>query len=249
MGPTLPIEEFRERLLTIMDQKHHWAWPHFSGSQVTKAQLNIHYRQEYAVYVRDFPVLLARVYGNHPPHDARCLLAENIYEEDTGRLSLGRSHPALFLSMMEGLGYDQHDFADVPLLPDALRYREWLDQTSAQPQWVLGAAALTIFVEGSVHDRQALQQSETAKTQAEIEDAVSKHPLVQHHGLSPKYLDLIRAHQMVETGHRHAAYHMVLTHAGDRKVQEAVLACLNHGLGLWFRYRDGVARACGLAKI
>ena len=248
MGQQLPTSDFRERLLSIMDQKHHWAWPQFSGGLVTKHQLKIHYRQEYAVYVRDFPVLLARVYGNHPPHDVRSLLAENIYEEDTGRLSLGRSHPDLFLTMMEGLGYDRKEFDQVTLLPEAQCYRQWLEEVSAQGKWVLGAAALTIFVEGSVHDRQALQQPATSKTQAEIEHAVNAHFLAQHHGLPVKYLDLIRAHQMVEAGHRHAAYHMVLTHAVEAQDQQSVLGCLGKGLDLWFRYRDAVAQACGLTK-
>ena len=30
------------------------------------------------------------------------MLADNIYEEDTGGLSLGKSHPELFLTMMSG---------------------------------------------------------------------------------------------------------------------------------------------------
>ena len=76
--------QFLERLLSIMDRKHHWAWPIIMGPGITKAQLKLHYQQEYLVYVRDFPVLLARVHGQNPPPDVRRMLAENIYEEDTG---------------------------------------------------------------------------------------------------------------------------------------------------------------------
>ena len=70
---------FRERLLSIMDRKNHWAWPVFSGPNIDKAQLRIHFQQEYATYVRDFPVLLARIHGRNPPASVMRMLAENIY--------------------------------------------------------------------------------------------------------------------------------------------------------------------------
>lgn len=241
-------DDFRERLLSIMDRKHHWAWEHFSGSGTTKDQLRIHFRQEYAVYVRDFPVFLARVYGNNPPSEVRALLAENIYEEDTGRLSVGESHPNLFLTMMKGLGYDPDEFRNVELLPASRAYRQWLEEISIDSQWVQGAAALTILVEGSINDRKELQAFSVGKSPDEIEAAVKQHPLVQFHGVSPQAMDLIRAHQMVEAGHRQAAYAIVLNHALEPEDQRAVLNCLEKGLGLWLKYRDGVAHACGFRQ-
>ena len=60
--------------------------------------------------MRDFPVFLARIHGQNPPGSIRRMLAENIYEEDTGGLSLGKSHPELFLTMMAGLGLPARDF-------------------------------------------------------------------------------------------------------------------------------------------
>lgn len=246
MAPHSTSERLREQLLAVMDRKHHWAWPNFSGDRITKDQLKIHFRQEYAVYVRDFPVFLARIYGNNPPHDVRSLLAENIYEEDTGRLSLGCPHPELFLKMMTGLGFDSAEFQHVELLPASHVYRQWLEDITRHPNWRLGVAATTILVEGSIKDRLELQHPPGPKTQAQVEHAVTNHPLVLYHGLPPEHLDLVRAHQMVECSHRHQAYRMVLTHAVEPQDQEAVLGCLEEGLGLWLRYRDGVAEACGL---
>src|SRR4030095_9993805 len=116
----------QEEMLRVMDRKHHWAWPVFSDGTATVAQMKVHFQQEYAVYVRDFPVLLARIHGRNPPASVRRMLAENIYEEDTGGLSLGKSHPELFLQMMAGLGFRAETFEDVRLLPGARRYRAWL---------------------------------------------------------------------------------------------------------------------------
>ncbi len=239
---------FRERLLRIMDHKHHWAWSYFSSHALTKDQLKIHFQQEYAVYVRDFPVFLARIHGQNPPADVRRMLAENIYEEDTGGLSVGRSHPDLFLTMMEGLGYAPEDFQNITLFPASRLYRQWLDRVSANKDWVVGAAALTIFVEGSINDRQEILTPSSPRKPAEVEDVVKKHPLVQHYGLSPDCMDLVRAHQMVEAGHRHDAYHMIVNHAMGPGQQRQVVACLTKSLRLWLRYRDGIARACGLKK-
>lgn len=242
----LSTAAFREQILSLMDRKHHWAWPRFADGTLTKSQLKIHFQQEYAVYVRDFPVFLARIHGHNPPAPVRRMLAGNIYEEDTGGLSLGRSHPELFLAMMEGLGFGAKDFERIALLPSSRTYRAWLDAVSNERDWVLGAAALTIFVEGSIKDRQEILAPSKPKTKDDIEAAIAAHPLVLHHGLAPSSMDLIRAHQAVEAGHRHDAYDMIAGYAVSAAQQKAVLACLKKSLSLWLRYRDGIAKACGL---
>ena len=239
-------ERFRERLLAIMDRKHHEAWPFFTGPTATKAKLKIHYQQEYYAYVRDFPVFLARIHGQNPPAAVRKMLAENIYEEDTGGLALGVSHPELFLRMMEGLGFRRVDFESIKPLPASRIYRAWLDRVSASRDWVVGAAAMAIFVEGSVKDRREILEPSKPKTSEEIEAYVQAHPLVRHQRVSPGALDLIRAHQKVESGHRQDAYDMVVNFATSRVQQQVVLACVQKSLDLWLKYRDGVARACGV---
>jgi len=249
MDKPLTRSQFRNRLLGFMDQKDHWAWKSFSGPTITKSQLKIHYQQEFGVYVRDFPVFLARIYGQNPPADVRAMLAENIYEEDTGRLSLGRSHPELFMKMMKGLQFAHKEFLDVALLPASRQYRLWLERVSVHRDWTVGAAVLTIFVEGSKNDRQEIRSAAKPMTRKYLESIVRKHPLVCHHGLSPDYMDLTRAHQMEENGHRHDAYKIVLTHAVTRSQQDAILLAMKKTLGLWLKYRESVANACGLKRL
>lgn len=248
MTRPLTTSRFQEEMLRIMDCKHHWAWPAFTDGTATVVQLKRHFQQEYAVYVRDFPVLLARIHGHNPPPSVRRMLAENIYEEDTGGLSLGKSHPELFLQMMAGLGFPARTFDEVKLLPNARRYRAWLERASHHRDWVVGAAVMTVFVEGSVKDRKELAEPSKPKTAEEIESIVHQHPLVRHYALPPDAMDLIRSHQMVEAGHRHDAYDMVVNHAKTRSQQETILRCLNRSLRLWTAYRDGVARVCGIQK-
>ena len=57
---------FAERLLEVMDAKDHRAWGSFARGEIPLPRLEAHFRQEWEVYVRDFPVLLARVLGGEP---------------------------------------------------------------------------------------------------------------------------------------------------------------------------------------
>jgi pyrroloquinoline-quinone synthase len=247
--PAAMNDALRDRLLAVMDRKDHWAWPWLTRPGLTREQLLVHFRHEYHTYVRDFPVLLARVLGQGPPAPVRRALAENIYEEQTGGLSLGVPHPDLFLEMMDGLGIPRRaveappdDPSAPPLEPEATRYRALLDEVSARPPWVVGAAVLTIFVEGSVHERAEL---EGRRALLPVDEAIREHPMVKHYGCPPERLRLTRAHRAVEGGHRRDAWEMVLGHAEGALAGEAARA-VEAAHASWLAYRDGVARAMGL---
>jgi len=245
----LSADQFRERLFDVVSRKGHWSTPYFNGSTVTKSQLNIHFRQEYAVYIRDFSVLLGRLLGKNPPWQMRRQLAATIYEEETGGLSLGKPHQELFLQMMLGLGYPRAEFRDVELLSRSFAFREWLDAMCQNEDWIVGAAILTLLVEGSANDREEVFNQDQKKSKSEIEDIVAKHPLVVYHGLNPEHMDLVRAREMIEPGNRRIVYDLIVKEAIASDQQALVLERLEEGLQLWLQYRDGIARACGLKQV
>lgn len=241
------VHPLQERLLTIMDRKDHWAWPRFTQPGLSKDQLLVHFRHEYQVYVRDFPVLLARTLGLGPPAKVRAALAENIYEEQTGKLSVGVPHPELFVDMMSGIGITraQLEATEPALEPEAIAYRAFLDEVSVRDPWPLGAAALTIFVEGSRHERADV---EGTREHAPIETAIAEHPLVKHYGCPPEKMRLARAHREVEGDHRDDAWSMILDYVPESgALFDAVFETVERSLTLWLSYRDGVARAMGLS--
>ena len=88
-------DDFQETLLGIMERKTHWAWSSFTNGLVAADRLHIHLEQEYATYVRDFPILVARAFIACPIAVVRRELIENVYEEETGRIQAGRPHPEL----------------------------------------------------------------------------------------------------------------------------------------------------------
>ncbi|HEU4403658.1 MAG TPA: iron-containing redox enzyme family protein [Candidatus Polarisedimenticolia bacterium] len=233
----------RDDLLAVMDRKNHWAWPHFNEGKATRPQLLLHFQQEFEVYVRDFPVLLSRVHSRCPHPEVRQDLSENIYEEETGKLSKGVPHPELFLVMMEGLNFQRARFSGIDLLPEAAAYRAWIDSVTTRRPWIEAAALVTIFIEGSVEDRRRIEAREP-EDPVDLEAELRRNALVLHYGVDPRFLDLKRAHHMVESGHRKMAWKMVLDHATSPSIADRVRRVLDRTLDLWLLYRDGVARAC-----
>jgi pyrroloquinoline quinone (PQQ) biosynthesis protein C len=232
-------EAFREQMLSVMDKKNHWAWPFFTSGRVAKERLHFHFEQEYATYVRDFPILVGRAYVRCPIAAIRRSLAENLYEEETGGLVAGSPHPSLFLEYPRGLGMDLRRFDRVQLLPAAERYRGFLDEATQSYGWDIAAAVVTIFVEGNSDERAAL--THTTRTPPPLEE----HPLVKHYGLPVEKLALTKAHRQVEGHHRLAAWSAILENVAPTR-RGAVVRTMMDALDLWLKYRDDVAEACGL---
>ena len=236
-------DAFKEALLSVMERKRHWAWPRFTSGEVAKDRLHVHLEQEYAVYVRDFPVLVGRAYVQCPVAAVRRELAENLYEEETGGLVAGRPHPELFLEYPRGLGMDLSRFEQVELLEGAREYRALLDEACEARGWSVAAAVTTLFLEGTPHDRSVLDPNAEPRPTPPLEE----HPLVKHYGLAIEHLALTKAHRGVEGQHRAAAWRVMLEHVPATE-HLSVVASLEEALAAWLLYRDGVAEACGLTR-
>lgn len=239
----MDVEQFREALLQIMERKIHWAWKHFTSGKVPKEKLHLHFEQEYATYVRDFPVMVGWAYVQCPIAEVRRDLAENLYEEETGGVIAGRPHPELFLEYPRGLGFDLARFEHVTLAPAAAVFRAALDRYTQQHGWAVACAVTTIFLEGTDHERGELDPDAPKRPAPPLEE----HPLVKHYGLPLDALALTKAHRRVEGSHRAAAWRCILDHipVGDRP---GVVAAMDDVLSKWLAYRDEVALACGLDR-
>jgi hypothetical protein len=235
--------EFRERLLSVMEGKTHWAWPLFTAGRIARERLHVHFEQEFATYVRDFPVLVGRAYVACPVAAVRRELAENLYEEETGGLVAGRPHPELFLEYPRGLGMDMSRFDRIELLPGAAAYRAILDRHTLSAGWEIAAAVTTLFIEGTEYERGEVDDAAQKRPLAPLE----KHPLVVHYGLPLESLALTKAHRSVEGNHRRAAWRIVLDHVPS-DARPNVVAAMEETRVAWQKYRDDVARACGLER-
>jgi pyrroloquinoline-quinone synthase len=236
-------ESFKEQLLAVMEQKTHWAWPSFGNGTVPRERLHVHFEQEYATYVRDFPVMVGRAYVQCPIAAVRRELAENLYEEETGGLVAKRPHPELFLEYPRGLGMDLSRFERVELLRGAAEYRTLLDELTERRGWESAAAVTTLFIEGTEYERGEID----ARAPRRPEKPLEQHPLVVHYGLPLVSLALTKAHRSVEGGHRQAAWRIILDHV-PVEARARVVEAMRAVLPAWKRYRDDVAAACGLTR-
>jgi pyrroloquinoline quinone (PQQ) biosynthesis protein C len=233
---------FLQQLLAVMEKKDHWAWPAFTSGMVPKRLLHIHFEQEYATYVRDFPVMVGWAYVQCPIAEVRRALAENLYEEETGGIVAERPHPELFLEYPRGLGMNLRRFDSVKLLPDAKAYRRFLDGAIQRRGWDIAAALVTLFIEGTKDDRVAIDPKAKLRV-----PALSDHPLVLHYDLPVEHLALTKAHRQVERDHRLAAWSAILNHVEARR-RPLVVASMRRALSYWLAYRDQIAAACGIVR-
>ena len=235
--------EFQEALVRVMERKVHWASPAFASGRVARDKLHIHFEQEYASFVRDFPILVARAYIQCPIASVRRDLAENIYEEETGGLAAGKPHPVLFLEIPRGFHCDMARFENVALLPGTRKYRDVVDRQTQGRGWECAAAVTTIFIEGTDYERGELDASAPKRPMPPLE----QHPLHVHYGLPLEFLELPRIHRTVEGGHRTAAWRTLLDHGGA-DVRGRVVDAMESTLQGWLAYKDDVARAVGLVR-
>jgi pyrroloquinoline-quinone synthase len=236
-------DRFRDALLAIMERKVHWAWKQFTSGKVERDRLHVHFEQEYATYVRDFPVMIGWAFVQCPLAAVRRDLAENLYEEETGGVIAGRPHPELFLEYPRGLGMDLARFEAVELLPAARAFRGVLDDHTQRRGWAQAAAVTTIFLEGTEHERGEIDSSAPRRPAPPLE----QHPLVVHYGLPIESLALTKAHRSVEGSHRAAAWRILLDHVPATE-HDGVIAAMERTHAAWHAYRDEVAAACGLAR-
>jgi pyrroloquinoline quinone (PQQ) biosynthesis protein C len=240
----MTTDDLRDALLSVMERKIHWAWSGFTSGRVPRDRLHIHFEQEYATYVRDFPVLIAWAFVQCPVAAVRRELAENLYEEETGGLVAGRPHPELFLEYPRGLGMDLSRFDHITLGAAAARYRALLDDCTRHRGWEVAATIATIFVEGTAYERGELDAAAPRRPAPPLE----QHPLVVHYGLALDALALTKAHRKVEGNHRASAWRILLDHVDAASAGDAVVAAMEDVLVAWHAYRDEVAAACGLER-
>lgn len=233
--------ELKEKLLAIMEQKTHWSNEAFANGGVARDKMHIHFEQEYAVFVRDFPIMVGRAYVQCPIASVRRDLAENLYEEETGAIAAGKPHPVLFLEIPKGFGCDMRRFDRVTLLPGAQKYRDVLDRHTIGRGWECAAAATTIFIEGTQYERGEVDGNAPKRPMPPLE----QHPLHVHYGLPLSALELPRIHRTVEGGHREAAWRTILDHVGE-SARPRVVDTLQRCLEGWYAYKEDVARAVGL---
>lgn len=225
----------RESLLAVLDRKTHPSWERFQRGAVSAAGALVHYQQEFLIYLRDFPQMCAAVLAKGPPADAKRLLAETIYEEQTGGLSASKCHAELFLDAMTAWGHDRSVFESAALMPASSQLRAVIDEAIAHRDWRVGWAVLGLFLEGTHRDRQVLERP-WSEWKPDVEQIVRRHPLVRHYGVAAEAMDMVRVHVGFWARRRHEAWSTLVKHLPNND-EPAMVAWLDRTLATWTEYR------------
>lgn len=233
--------EFKEALLRVMERKVHWSEAAFAAGQIPRDRLHILLEQEYGSHVRDLSLLLGLAFVQCQPPKARKLIAEELYEQETGGLTSSDGNAELFLSLVAGLGLSTDRFRHVSLFPEAARFHELLLETSGRHGWEVGAAVTMVFLEGDAYARAGLEPGVSDAPRVRPVD----NPLVRFYGLPLKSLALTRAHHGRDRAQRKAAWHLMLDFVPE-EARPQVLHWMGQVLHGWLHYRDELAMKVGL---
>jgi pyrroloquinoline quinone (PQQ) biosynthesis protein C len=156
------------------------------------------------------------------------MLAESVYEEETGRISgCGLPHPELFICFGEGVGLRREALVAGEPLPSTAALIHWFELSTRQRSFLEGAAAINLAAEGQVPG--AFGPFARA--------------LEKHYGLSREQVAFWDVHEIADRDHSDVGDHIVVRFASTDEWQERVRRAVRQSLDQWWQFFDGIERA------
>ncbi len=223
--------EFVEELMKTIQAKRsfggHPLWHAIAAGQVSREGLKL-FAQQFFLQVREFPRGISALHTNCPFPEARAELAENIYEEETGKISgCGLPHPELFIKFGEAVGLKREEMIDAEPLPSTAALVHWFELASKNRSFLEGAAAMTLAAEGQVPG-----------AFANFARALEK-----QYGLDREAVAFWDVHEEADKDHSDVGDHIVVQHATSDELQERTRRAVNESLAMWWQFFDGMEAA------
>ena len=178
--------------------------------------------------MREFPRAVSAMHANCPFPEERMELAENIYEEETGRISgCNQPHPELFIRFGEAVGLERSEMTEGQPLPATRALIDWFELSTKQRSFIEAAAAINLAAEGQVPGAFGPMARR----------------LEAHYGLSKQAVEFWDVHEMADADHSDVGDHIVVRHATDAAMQARVRDALQHSLDAWWQFFDGIQAA------
>ncbi len=233
MDAPLEPAAFAASLRTLVDARRsfggHPLWHRIAEGGVDAADLR-RFAIQFFLQVREFPRAVSALHASCPDPEERVLLAESVYEEETGRISgCGLSHPELFIRFGEATGLARRDLVDGEPLPSTASLIHWFELSTRQRPFVEGAAAITLAAEGQVPG--AFGPFARA--------------LEKHYGLTTEQVEFWDLHEIADREHSDVGDHFVIALARTAELQTRVRAAVQTSLDHWWQFFDGIERALG----
>jgi pyrroloquinoline-quinone synthase len=183
---------------------------------------------QFFLQVREFPRAVSALHASCPFPEERRMLAESVYEEETGRISgCGLPHPELFICFGEGVGLRREALVAGEPLPSTAALIHWFELSTRQRPFLEGAAAINLAAEGQVPG--AFGPFARA--------------LEKHYGLSREQVAFWDVHEIADRDHSDVGDHIVVRFASTDEWQERVRRAVRQSLDQWWQFFDGIERA------
>jgi pyrroloquinoline-quinone synthase len=231
MAEALPPETFLRDLLARIEARRtfggHPLWLEIADGRLGREQL-ARFAVQFFLQVREFPRAVSAMHANCPFPKERMELAESVYEEETGRISgCNLPHPELFIRFGEAVGLSRAEMVEGRPLPATRALIDWFELSTKQRSFIEAAAAINLAAEGQVPGAFGPMARR----------------LQEHYGLGKDAVAFWDVHEMADAEHSAVGDHIVVRHATDAATQERVRDALDHSLGAWWQFFDGIRAA------
>jgi len=227
LSPEAFIQDLEARIQARRTFGSHPLWLEIADGKLTGEQLK-RFAVQFFLQVREFPRAVSAMHANCPFPEERMELAENVYEEETGRISgCNQPHPELFIRFGEALGLSRADLVEGQPLPATRALIDWFELSTKQRSFIEGAAAINLAAEGQVPGA----------------FGPMARSLQEHYGLSKEAVEFWDLHEMADADHSDVGDNIVVRHATDAAIQARVRDALQHSLDAWWQFFDGIQAA------
>lgn len=231
MASPLDPESFaaslRERVDTRRSFGAHPLWRRIAEGGVDRSGLQ-QFAVQFFLQVREFPRAVSALHAACPYPDERRMLAESVYEEETGLISgCNLAHPELFILFGEGVGLPREALIDGEPLPGTAALIDGFLNATRGRSFLEGAAAINLAAEGQVPG--AFGPFARA--------------LEKHYGVSKQAVAFWDIHEIADQEHSDVGDHIVVQFADTAELQAKVTAAVEGSLDRWWDFFDGIQAA------
>jgi len=227
LAPKAFAAELREQIDARRSFGGHPLWHRIAEGGVDRAGIQ-QFAVQFFLQVREFPRAVSALHSACPYPEERRMLAESVYEEETGLISgCGLPHPELFILFGEGVGLPREAMTEGRPLPGTAALTDWFRESTHERSFLEGAAAINLAAEGQVPG--AFGPFARA--------------LEKHYGLSKPAVSFWDVHEIADQEHSDVGDHIVVTFADTTLLQDKVSLAVQTSLDRWWGFFDGIEAA------
>lgn len=224
LDPPAFAASLHERIAARRSFGGHPLWLRIAAGEVDREGLQ-RFAVQFFLQVREFPRAVSALHTACPYADERRMLAESLYEEETGRISgCGLPHPELFIRFGEAVGLHRNAMLGGQPLPATAALIEWFLTSTRERGFLPGAAGINLAAEGQVPG--AFGPFARA--------------LEQHYGLSKDAVAFWDVHEMADREHSDVGDHIVVRFADTARLQQQVRDAVETSLDRWYAFFDDI---------